>query len=382
MNQWVTANAFAQRELATAISPDVTGCTVSVTLRAGLSGSALKLVFEEAYGKQPAEYLEVTLLHKGQYFGLTVNGSASFTAAPGERVVTDAVPVPVTAGEELTLFIAVGGQMSMSETSLEQRHSAPGNFCRGDFVPQPYKNPLPGVPFNERLCGLKELLVETSDDALAIVALGDSVTESAVWLNPLAEAIAGLRPNTTLLNLGIGGNRLLRDTNVPAMMGINAFGKAGLSRLKEDIFTLQGVRAVILALGANDIAQPGGPPGFSPPLEELCTVEELTAGLMELAARCRERGLSVIGATITPFKDYPSYSPVSAEIRNRTNDWIRSCGLFDYVLDFAALLADPADPEALAPGFGLGDGLHPNPAGGAAAVSAIDIKAFLAAVGL
>jgi len=379
MSNWTTANAFAQRELAAAISPNVAGCTVSATVRLGLSGAGIKLVFEESYGKNAAEYREVTVKLGEKLAGITVNGEKSFSVAPGQRVITDAVDLSVSAGEELTVYIAVGDNMSMSETSAEQLHSASGNYCSGDFVAQPYKNPLPGAPFNERLCGLKEVLVN-APDAAAIAAFGDSVTESAVWVKPLAERISALRTNTALLNLGIGGNRLLRDTNVPAMMGINAFGKAGLSRIGSDVFELSRVKAVIFALGINDIAQPGGPAGFSPPIEELCTVEELTSGIKEFVLQCRENGLAVIGTTITPFKGYPSYSAASAAIRNETNEWIKSCALFDYVIDLAQQLSDPEDPESLAPGFGVGDGLHPNPVGGASAVEKIDVEEMLRAI--
>lgn len=380
MSKWITANAFAQRELAPAISPDVRNCTVRASVNAGLSGSGIQLVFEEGYGRAAADYRSVVLEIGGKSYDVLFRGKPSFTVSPGELIVSDGLPVPVQAGEKLTLYIAMGDSPSMSETTLEQRHSAPGDYTHGGFEPVEYKNPLPGVPFNERLCGLREIRVE--GEGVSIAAFGDSVTESAVWTIPLAQKLAALRPDMALLNLGIGGNRLLRDTNVPAMAGLNAFGRAGLRRLDGDVLSLQGVKAVIVALGANDIAQPGGPPGFSPPASELCSFEELRDGLQVVIGRCRAKGLGVIGATITPFKDYPSYGEASAKVRNEINAWIRDGGAYDYVLDLAALLCDPADSEKLAPGFGLGDGLHPNPAGGAAAVEQIDVEAMLRAVGL
>ncbi|MBQ9268703.1 MAG: hypothetical protein IJ206_04190 [Oscillospiraceae bacterium] len=380
MNKWITANAFAQRELAPAISPDVRNCTIRTSVRAGLSGTGIQLVFEEGYGQTAADYRSVVLELDGTAYNVLFHGMPSFSVAPGQQAVSDGLSVPVHEGEELTLYIAMGGSPSMSETTLEQRHSAPGDYTHGGFEPVPYQPPLQGVPFNERLCGLKEIRVE--GEGVSIAAFGDSVTESAVWTIPLGQKIAALRPNMTLLNLGIGGNRLLRDTNVPAMAGLNAFGRSGLRRLDSDIFALQGVKAVIVALGANDIAQPGGPPGFSPPASELCTFAELRDGLQEIAGRCRAKGLGVIGATITPFQEYPSYNEASARVRNEINAWIREAGAFDYVLDFAALLCDPADSERLAPGFGLGDGLHPNPVGGAAAAERIDVAEMLRAVGL
>lgn len=382
MSQWITANAFAQRELAPAISPDVRNCTVRAAVRAGLSGTGIQLVLEEGYGKTAAAYNAIVLEAGGKTYDVLFQGRPSVTVRPGEQVVSDALSLPVRAGDELTLLFAMGDAASMSETTLEQRHSAPGDYTHGGFEPVEYHNPLPGVPFNERLCGLKELRVEATDDAAAIAAFGDSVTESAVWVSPLGEKLAALRPDTALLNLGIGGNRLLRDTNVPAMAGLNAFGRAGLRRLDGDVLALSGVKAVIVAMGVNDIAQPGGPPGFSPPASELCTFEELRDGMLETIKRCRAAGLAVIGATVTPFKGYPSYGEKSAWVRNALNDWIRTSGVFDYVLDLAALLCDPGDSEALSPGYGLGDGLHPNPAGGKVAVDGIDAAALLKAIGL
>ena len=382
MNQWITANAFAQRELAAAISPNVSGRTVAAKVKAGLSGEGIRLVFEEGYGKEPAKYLEVTASLGEKTLEFTFGGEKAFAVAPGERVISDPVEIPVTAGEEITLYIAVGESQSMSETSFEQQHSAPGYICGGGVVAEPYQHPLPGVPFTERLCGLKEIQILTEETGAAIVAFGDSVTESAVWVNPLGEKFGEIRPNTALLNLGIGGNRLLRDTNVPAMMGINAFGRAALSRMDSDIFALSGVKAVIFALGINDIAQPGGPMGFSPPISELCTVEELQEGIQKVVSSCREKGLAIIGTTVTPFKGSPSYGEKGAGIRNEINEWIKTCGLFDYVIDFASLLCAKDDPESLESSFGLGDGLHPNPVGGKAAVDQLNVAEILKAINL
>lgn len=304
------------------------------------------------------------------------DGQDAFSVEPGDKRVSDEIPIEFARGDVMTLMIAIGKVSSMSETSLEQRHSAPGNYTHGDFTALEYRNPLPGAPFNERLCGLKEILVKTEVGA-CIVAFGDSVTESAVWVNPLAEKIAQISPDTALVNMGIVGNRLLRDTNVPAMMGIQAFGKAGLRRLDSDVLSLSGAKAAILAMGINDIAQPGGAPGFSPPAEELCSFGELKGGLESAALRCRQLGLAVIGATITPFKGYPSYRPESAVVRRQINEWILSSGIFDAVLDFGKLLCDENDAELLKPAYGIGDGLHPNPLGGAAAVEKLNLNDIL-----
>ena len=382
MNKWVTAAAFAQRELATAISPDVSGCTVKASVESGLTGSAFRLVFAEDYGKAPAQYVGAAAEVAGKKFRITVDGEASFTVEPGQRVVSDRVPMPVGSGEVVTLYLSMGEDPSHSETTLEQKHTAKGDFCMEGFEAVPYKCPLPGAPFTERLCGLKELQVEVSEsaDVGSIAVFGDSIAESAVWIKPLQKRIQAENSRVTLLNLGIGGNRLLRETNVPMMMGINAFGKAGIDRFGGDVLSLSGVKAVVIAMGINDISQPGGMPAFSPPMSELCSAEELRAGLTQLVERCRARGLAVIGATITPFKGFPTYNETTAKLRSEVNEWIRTCGLFDAVLDLGKLLGSPEDSEAMPPHWQVGDCLHPNPVGGAAAAEQIDVSRLLSLI--
>lgn len=379
MNKWVTATAFAQRELAKAISPDVSGCTVEAKIESGLSGTAFRLVFAEDYGKIPAEYVNAVVEVAGKKTQLTFDGAKAFKVDPGQRIVSDRVDMPLNSGETVTLRLAVGVAASVSETALTQQHTAKGDYSLDGFQAEPYKCPLPGAPFTERLCGLKELQVEVNEaeNAGSVAVFGDSIAESAVWIAPLQKRIQEADKNITLLNLGIGGNRLLKNTNVPMMMGVNAFGNAGLKRLTGDVLELEGVKAVIVAMGINDIAQPGGAPGFSPPIEELCTTDELKAGLTEVVEKCREKGLAVIGATITPFKGFPSYNEATAKIRNEINDWILTCGLFDMTIDLGKQLGSMADSEAMPEEWQVGDCLHPNPIGGAVAAEQIDVQCLL-----
>ena len=383
MSKWVTATAFAQRELAKAINPDVSGCTVKAKIESGLAGSAFRLVFAEDYGNTAAEYIGAVVEVAGKKTQLTFDGVKAFTVQPGQRIASDRVDMPVASGEIVTLWLAVGEHASASETSLEQQHTGKGDYSQDGFQAEPYICPLPGAPFTERLCGLKELQVEVNETAKvgSVAVFGDSIAESAVWIQPLQKRIQNENRNITLLNLGIGGNRLLKNTNVPMMMGVNAFGNAGLKRLESDILALEGVKGVIVAMGINDIAQPGGAPGFSPPIQELCTAEELKAGLTEVVDRCRAKGLSVIGATISPFKGFPSYNETTASIRNEVNEWILTCGLFDMIIDLGTLLGSPEDPESMPENWQVGDHLHPNPIGGVAAAERVNVEQLLSILG-
>ena len=64
------------------------------------------------------------------------------------------------------------------------------------------------------------------------------------------------------------------------------------------------------------------------------------------------------------------------KVREALNDWIKTGGAFDGVVDFAPSVADKSDPTTFDPGFNLNDRLHPNDAGYQAMANAIDLNLF------
>ena len=148
----------------------------------------------------------------------------------------------------------------------------------------------------------------------------------------------------SVVNLGISGNQV----NMPLL------GDSGVNRFGRDVLGLTGVTHVIIWEGINDI---GLPPLFGFPTTTAAAVQ---AGLQQIADEARAAGLKVIGCTLTPSGGFflPTYQPPAADaIRNEVNDWIRTSGAFDVVVDLDAVVRDPA-----APAFILGsitpDGLH------------------------
>jgi lysophospholipase L1-like esterase len=63
-------------------------------------------------------------------------------------------------------------------------------------------------------------------------------------------------------------------------------------------------------------------------------------------------------------------------MREAVNEWIRSGGKLDAVADFDAATRDPQRPTHLKPDFDSGDHIHPNDAGNAAMIAAIDTTIF------
>jgi lysophospholipase L1-like esterase len=94
-------------------------------------------------------------------------------------------------------------------------------------------------------------------------------------------------------------------------------------------------------------------------------VQRMVGALAQMTKRAREHGIKVIGATIMPYGGSGYYHPDATNEADRraVNDWIRFPGHVDAVIDYDALMRDPAHPNRLRREFDSGDGLHPSPAG-------------------
>jgi lysophospholipase L1-like esterase len=227
---------------------------------------------------------------------------------------------------------------------------------------------------------LTGLDVTAPDTAATIVAFGDSITDGALstvdanrrWPNRLAERLAGQKTQREfgVLDEGIGGNRILHDPAVDVRFGVNA-----LARFTRDVLAQPGVRYVIILEGINDI----GHPGQSAPENQRVTAEDLTTAMKQMVDRAHEMGIKVFGATLTPFKGTSIagyYTPEKEVTRKAVNEWIRTSGTFDGVIDFDKATRDSSDPDRMRPEYDGGDHLHPGDAGYKAMGDAIDLALF------
>jgi lysophospholipase L1-like esterase len=140
------------------------------------------------------------------------------------------------------------------------------------------------------------------------------------------------------------------------------FGVSALHRLDADVLTQPGVSAVIVFEGVNDLSASNVP------------APQLIAGLQQMTDRVHAAHLPVIGATITPCGGYPVCGAQVQEQRHLVNDWIRTSGAYEAVLDFDSVVRDPAKPDVLQAGFDSGDHLHPNAAAYHAMADSIDLR--------
>jgi lysophospholipase L1-like esterase len=214
--------------------------------------------------------------------------------------------------------------------------------------------------------------VPASSASRAIVAFGDSITDGARstaganhrWPNFLAERL-NQDPNlkqVAVLDEGISGNRVINE----------GYGPSALSRFGRDVLAQNGVRYVIVLESINDIGHTAKPQS---PFDEI-TAGQLKFGLKQLADAAHGHGLKIYGATLTPYHGAGYYSEKGEQIRDEINDWIRSSGTFDGVVDFDKITRDPQDPSRFNPAYDSGDHLHPSDAGYKAMAEGIDLSLF------
>jgi hypothetical protein len=107
-------------------------------------------------------------------------------------------------------------------------------------------------------------------------------------------------------------------------------------------------------------------------------VQQIIAAYQQMVVRAHTHNITVIGATLTPFIGSNFYhpGPASEADRQAVNEWIRTPGHFDAVIDFDKITRDPEHPKRLLPAFDSGDHLHPSPAGYAAMARSIPLSLF------
>ena len=368
--RWVAAVGAAQ-DARDPAGESLTDATVRMVLRPTASGSALRVRLENRFGETAVTFGGVSVgvretgaaVVAGTLRRVTFGGDLAVTLPPGGRVTSDPLDLPVEEQVDLAVSLYVPGP----EAPASGHRSALVTSYRtvagaGDAVGEESGAPF-GVTTDWTLwvAGIDVL----STAAGTVVAFGSSSTDGVGatpdgydrWTDHLARRFAE-RPageRLAVVNAGIGGNTLLAWPSRPGA------GPPGLDRLDADALDLAGARHLILFHGSNDIARGAG-------------ADEVIAALEAVVARAAERGVAVVGATLGP-RAYSNPAAMHA-VRRAVNAWIREGGAYRGVIDFDAVLRDPADPDRLRPEYDSGDHVHPNAAGYAAMAAAIDLDLF------
>ena len=348
----------------TNVPPVLADQTVRQVLRIGLGGRRLRLVLSNDYGREPLAIGAVRValagtasaIAPGSDRAVLFDGKPRATVPPGAPLVSDPIDLGVAPLARLSVSVWLPGRAATATFHWDGRASA--WIVTGDQTAAARLDTAAATTTGARLF-LAAVQVEKEAPAATVVAIGDSITDGngatmdadTRWPDFLAARLAP--SNVAVLNAGISGARLLGDR-----MGANA-----LARFDRDVLSQPRVRSVVVMLGINDIAWPGtafDPAGHPP------DVAALVAGYRQLIVRAHARGIRIVGATLTPFEGALPGTPLDNyfdaakdALRRQVNAWIRESGEFDAVVDFDALLRDPAHASRLRAAYDSGDHLHP-----------------------
>jgi lysophospholipase L1-like esterase len=300
---------------------------------------------------------------------LTFGGRASVSIPAGALVLSDPVDLHVDALSNVAVSLYLPSATKVETTTLFQGSSyvsSTGNFVGA--VDLPGATALLEWPF------VSGVSVSIKKHGATVVAITDSATLVSQWPRALAERLHARHvDNLGVVSTAIAGNRLLFNSAGPAGPETH-WGQAVLTRFERDVLTQAGVQTVIVWIGLNDLAGAGA---FYPASEQP-SVDEVIAGLRQLIGRAHDYGLTILGCTISPMggnTSLPGFdTPAHEAARVALNQWIRTSGAFDGVVDADLALRDPSQPTRLLPAYDSGDHLHPNTEGGRAVANSIDLK--------
>ncbi|HEX5402578.1 MAG TPA: SGNH/GDSL hydrolase family protein [Pseudonocardiaceae bacterium] len=301
---------------------------------------------------------------------LTFGGKKTITIPPGAEALSDWADFSVTQGRDLALSVyapqLTGPATFHAATEQHSFLSGQGDFARTAGAAN-FPTTISCWMFADGLD-----VAPPARTTGSVVAFGDSITDGVGsnlnanerWPNILARRFDARAGKTlSVVDEGISGNRVLSDAGTA--------GVSALARFQRDALSQPGAKDIIVLEGINDIGQ------SDLGTTALVTPADLIAGYRQLINQAHAAGLRIFGATMTPFKGAFYWSPQGEKTREAVNKWILTSGAFDGTIDFAAVTANPADPQTYNPAFDSGDHLHPNDAGYQAMADAINLKTLL-----
>lgn len=367
-------------------SPVFDNQTIRMVVRPTIGGDRIRIRFSNAFGNTALRIgaAHVALSSKGSAIvpdsdrALTFGGSPSVTIPPGAPVLSDPVDLKVPPLSEVAVSVYLPEKAPSSSIHFWAQHDTYISEA-GDFTSKPE---ISNATTKSSWYWLADFEVLAPDQTAATVTLGDSITDGvgakqgdySDWPDLVADRLAKTPGGSgvSVVNEGIGGNRILHD----------GAGVSALARFDRDVLAQPGVSNLIVLEGINDIGWPHMKPRLpngttlkEPPfVHEVVSAEDLIMGLRQIIDRAHQHGVRVFGATLTPYEGADYYSDDGEATRQSVNQWIRTSGAFDGVLDFDAAVRDPNRPAQFREGYHSGDHLHPSATGYKAMADAVELS--------
>jgi lysophospholipase L1-like esterase len=354
--QWITAWGSSMQGLS---SGTLTNATVQMIARPTIAGDAVRVKLENTFSSQPLTIGAAAIavrnyrasLVAGSHRPLTFNGLPSVTIPAKGWVLSDPAAFTVEARQDLAVSLYLPGThvpITRHVAAYTNSYLTPNGA--GNHAASEDRSAF--TVTKSDMYWLSAVEVFSSAAPGAIIALGDSITNGTCsttdahdrWEDLLAVRLLMAGHSTAVVNEGIGGNRLSQAKQ----------------RLDRDVLQQAGVTHVVLFMGTNDI-------------DRGASAAQVMADQQAIITRVKTAGLKIIGVTVLPRVGWDA--PKTA-IRQAVNDWIRQEAGFDAVLDFDAVVRDPANSDLINPVFNC-DGVHPNAFGYFVMGQSIDLESLL-----
>lgn len=347
--------------------------TVRQIVHVSAGGDQVRIKLSNRYGSTPLDVQDVRVAVSGdadqftEESGgqLTFGGQTSFRIPAYGEFYSDWLPFTVAPLSDLTIDLYLPGDTSATTSPLTIHSVRPSGQIVSYLADGNQAGSAEFATTASRTAWYFLSGVDVSSRRAVggtIVAFGDSITDGSAstvdangrWPDYLARRLQTERsgPAYGVVNMGISGNRVLSGATT---------NPAAQARFDRDVLATTGVTHVIVLEGINDIS--GG-----------ATAESIIQGHRQLIRRAHNHGLPIYGATLTPFE---RASDAREAVRLAVNEWIRTSGEYDAVLDFDAAIRQPGNPRATVPAYDSGDTLHPNSAGLEAMANSINLHLFL-----
>ena len=345
--------------------------TLRQVVHASIGGSKVRVLFSNRYSDSPLTINSAHIaMQDGVWLGVRIlratdtallfGGSPSVILNPGQEIYSDAADFNAAPLSNLTVSIY---SEQVSSTNITGHSLSLATSYMG------YGNEVSVSGFSSRTVDCWYILsgidVWQEDSCASVVILGDSITDGAGsttnannrWPDDLARRLHANQSTAKVgvLNQGISGN----------WVSGGGTGPTATARFNHDVLGQSGVRWLIILEGVNDLGNSSDP---------ATTANNLIAAYEQFINKAHAQNIAVYGVTILPFKGslYDKAGKVAAW--QTVNNWIRTSGKFDAVIDMAAAVCDPTDPNKMLAVYDSGDHLHPGPAGYQKMADTVDVN--------